>query len=274
MSMVINTNIGAENAVRLMDKTSRAQATTMERLTSGQRINSSKDDSSGLSVATNMTVQSRGLVMAANNANDGINLIQTGDGALDDATSLFQRMRELGLQAMNSTYTSTQRQDMNEEFQQLNGEIARIASITKFNNLPMLNTASGLAIGNKFEFQVGWEVGAQNKIAISAFSLTGVTGTLSTMAQASAAVVSISTLLQSIQTTRAKWGAVVNRLENAILNLHNMDEQVKKSRSRILDTDYAKESAELARVQVLQQAGQAMLSQANQASQSVMSLLK
>lgn len=270
MGMVINTNIGSENAVRLLDKTSRAQATVMERLTSGLRINSAKDDSSGLSVVTNMTVQSRGLVMAANNANDGINLIQTGDGALSDATDLFQRMRELGLQAMNSTYTSSQRADMNAEFQQLNGEIGRIASITKFNNMPMLNTTYSLSFG----FQVGWETGSQNRIAIDTFSLNGVTGSIGTMADASATVVSISVFLQSIQTTRAKWGAVVNRLENAILNLHNMDEQVKKSRSRMLDTDYAKESAELARTQVLQQAGQAMLSQANQASQNVMSLLK
>lgn len=267
MAMVINTNIGAENANRLLDKTARSQATSMERLTSGMRINSAKDDSSGLSAVTNMTSQSRGLTMGVNNANDAINMIQTGDGALEDTTELLQRMRELGLQAMNATYTSAQRQDMNEEFTHLNNEITRIASITKFNNINVLK-------GSTFSFQVGWEVGENNKIHMSGFSLTSINATLSDQGAASDAVASISGRLQSIQTRRAKWGAVVNRLENAVSNMNNINENVKTSRSRMLDTDYAKESANLARTQVLQQAGQAMLSQANQSSQNVMSLLR
>lgn len=274
MAMAINTNIGAENAVRLMDKTSRSQAVSMERLTSGTRINSAKDDSSGLSVATNMTVQSRGLSIATNNANDSINLIQTADGGLDDASELLQRMREIGLQSMNSTYTSLQRTDMQAEFQQLNSEITRMASNTKFNNMAVLKGTGEDGVGAGFSFQIGWETGSQNRMIMSGFSLQSIAMGVSNMANASAAVISISARLQSIQTQRAKWGAVVNRLENAISNMGNMKEKTDSARSRVLDTDYAKESANLARTQVLQQAGQAMLSQANQSSQNVMSLLR
>jgi flagellin len=274
MAMVINTNIGSENATRLLDKTSRQQATTMERLTSGSRINSAKDDSSGLSVVTNMTVQSKGLQIGMNNANDSINLIQTADGGLSDATDLLQRMREISLQSMNSTYTSLQRTDMDAEFQQLNSEITRMASNTKFNNMALLRGTGENFTGGGFSFQIGWETGSQNRLIMSGFSLQSIAMDVTTMANASQAVISISVRLQSIQTQRAKWGAVVNRLENAISNMNNMKEKTDIAKSRMNDTDYAKESANLARYQVLQQAGQAMLSQANQASQSVMSLLK
>jgi flagellin len=274
MAMVINTNTGANSAVRLMDKTAREQATTMERLTSGSRINSSKDDSSGLSVATNMTVQSRGLTMGVNNANDSINMIQTADGGLGDATELLQRMREIGLQSMNSTYTSNQRIDMDAEFQQLNSEITRMASNTKFNNMAVLKGTGEAGGGTGFSFQIGWETKAQNRMIMSGFALASVAVDVKTMGGASAAVNAISTRLQSIQTQRAKWGAVVNRLENAISNMNNMNDKTQTARSRMLDTDYAKESASLAKTQVQQQAGMAMLSQANQSSQNVMSLLR
>jgi flagellin len=274
MAMTINTNIGAENAVRLMDKTSRSQATSMERLTSGQRINSAKDDSSGLSVATNMNVQSRGLGIAMNNANDSVNMIQTADGALNDTTELLQRMREIGLQAMNSTYTSNQRIDMNAEFQQLNSEISRMASNTKFNNMQLLKGTGEAGGGTGFSFQIGWETGVQNRMIMSGFKLASIQGSVKSMGGASMAVQAISVRLQSIQTQRAKWGAVVNRLDNAVSNMNNMQTRTDAAKSRVLDTDYAKESANLARTQVLQQAGQAMLSQANQSSQNVMSLLR
>lgn len=274
MAMVINTNIGSENAVRLLDKTARSQATSMERLTSGTRINSAKDDSSGLSVATNMNVQSRGLEMGANNAHDAINIIQTADGALNDSTELLSRMREIGLQSMNSTYTSLQRNDMNAEFQQLNSEITRMASNTKFNNMQLLKGTGEAGGGTGFSFQIGWETGSQNRMIMSGFALTSIATNVLNMQAASQAVISISGRLQSIQTQRAKWGAVVNRLDNAISNMNNMKEKTDSARSRMNDTDYAKESANLARTQVLQQAGQAMLSQANQSSQNVMSLLR
>jgi flagellin len=274
MAMVINTNVGSENAIRLLDKTARSQATTMERLTSGSRINSSKDDSSGLSVVTNMNVQTKGLQIGMNNANDAINMIQTADGGLSDATDLLQRMREISLQSMNSTYTSLQRGDMDAEFQQLNSEISRMASNTKFNNMALLRGTGENLAGGGFSFQIGWETGSQNRMIMSGFSLNSIKMDVKTMATASQAVISISVRLQSIQTQRAKWGAVVNRLDSAISNMNNMQTKTDAAKSRTLDTDYAKESANLARTQVLQQAGQAMLSQANQSSQNVMSLLR
>jgi len=268
MAMVINTNIGSENAIRLLDKTSRSQATSMERLTSGQKINHSKDDASGQSVVVNMTSQSRGLTQAVSNANDGMNMIQTADGALGDGVELLQRMREIGIQAMNETYTDPQRADMNEEFQSLNAELTRIGQTTKFNNQQVLSTAKS------YQFQIGWENGTANQVHFSTFALASIAGSVTALGVASAAVSTISAKLQSIQTQRAKWGALQNRLENSVSNLNNVNENVKSSRSRLNDTDYAKESANLARTQVLQQAGMSMLSQANQGSQNILSLLR
>jgi flagellin len=183
-------------------------------------------------------------------------------------------MREIGLQSMNSTYTSLQRVDMQAEFHQLNSEITRMASNTKFNNMQLLQGTGEALGGTGFSFQIGWETASQNRLIMSGFKLTSIGTNVLNMQAASQAVLSISGRLQSIQTQRAKWGAVVNRLENAISNMNNMKERTDTAKSRMNDTDYAKESANLARTQVLQQAGQAMLSQANQASQSVMSLLK
>lgn len=267
MAMVINTNIASENTQRLLDDVSRNQMRSMERLTTGMRINSARDDSSGLSAVTNMSSQLQGLAIATNNANDGINTLQTGDHALSDSTELLQRMRELGLQSMNSTYTSAQRGDMDVEFQQLNSELSRLASVTKFNNTNLLTGAS-------VTLQAGWGVGAENKLVMSGFALTSVQADVKTMVNASAAVISISGRMQSIQTQRAKWGALVNRVEMAIDRMGALETTVKSSRSRWLDTDYAKEAANLAKTQVLQQAGTAMLAQSNQSSQNVLSLLR
>ncbi|MBD3768030.1 MAG: flagellin FliC, partial [Gammaproteobacteria bacterium] len=152
MAMVINTNTGSNNAVRLLDKTARSQDISMERLTSGLRINSSKDDAAGLSVSTNMTTQIRGLNMAVRNANDGLSMVQTMDAAMEEVTNMMQRMRDLGIQAMNGTYTSAQRADMNVEFSQLAQEIARIASATKFNGISVFRNAKM----SNMSFQVGW----------------------------------------------------------------------------------------------------------------------
>jgi flagellin len=262
----LNTNIESETVMRFMDQISRNQAKTMERLTSGYAINHASDNPSGLSVVTNMTVQIRGYDIATQNTNDGINMVQTADGALDDTTSLLQRMRELSLQSMNSTYTSTQRIDMNTEFKQLNSEISRIAQVTKFNNQKLF--------GASYQFQVGWETGATNRISMSGFSLASVAGDILTMGNASTMIGTLSGRLQSIQTQRAKWGAVVNRMEAAISNMNNMKVRTMDSRSRVWDTDYAKESAELAKDQIRQQAAMAMLSVANQNKQGLLALLR
>lgn len=277
MAMVINTNIGSENAIRLLDKTSRSQAISMDRLTSGIRLNSSKDDAAGLSVVTNMNAQTRGLDMAVRNANDGIAMIQVMDGAVEEVTNMLQRQRELSVQAMNGTYTAAQRSDMNAEFSQLTQEIARIGLTTKFNGVNVLQSLDST------KFQVGWENGANNKIgsgqldmniSISDIALSLGALSLGTASAASEALSGISDLLSTVQTSRARWGALMNRLDYTVNNLQNVSKNISASRSQILDTNYAQESANLARTQVLQQAGMSMLSQSNQMSQNVMSLLK
>ncbi|HQR83045.1 MAG TPA: flagellin [Thiotrichales bacterium] len=268
MAMVINTNIGSLNATRLLDQSSRSQATSMERLTSGVRINNSKDDAAGQSVVTNMTSQVRGLDMAVRNANDGMSMIQTADGALDEQVSMLQRMRELAVQSSNGTYTATQRTAMQAEVTQLNSELKRISDTTKFNGISLLSGTSTV------NFQVGWERGTTNKIAFSKATFASVAAGIATAASASTTIGNISTRLQSIEAQRAKWGAVQNRLEYTNSNLQNVAENISASRSRIQDTDYAKEAANLARSQVLQQAGMSMLSQSNANGQNVLSLLR
>ena len=281
MAMVINTNTSSNNAVRLLDKTQRSQDITMERLTSGLRINSSKDDAAGLSVVTNMTTQIRGLDMALRNANDGLSMVQTMDAALEEVTNMMQRMRELGIQAMNGTYTSAQRADMNVEFSQLTQEIARIASATKFNGISIFANAKM----SNMSFQVGWENGDVNRIGsgqlVLSMSLNGMAASLQGVSigggsagAASGAVSLLNDKLSQIQTTRARWGAIMNRLDYTLNNLQSVKTNTESARSRIQDTDYAKEAANLSRTQVLQQAGMAMLSQSNQNSQNVMSLLR
>jgi len=310
MAMVINTNIGSENAIRLLDKSGRSQSTSMERLTSGQRINGANDDAAGLAIVTGMTAQIRGTDMAIRNANDGMALIQTLDGASEEVVNMLQRIRELSVQSLNGTYNSENRAQMNTEAQQLMKEIDRISLTTKFNEVGLMaarGTEGSIlsAAPSQVLIQAGWEVAdnSANKIAISLANFhTGVSGsggllglytfrpangstavvcalafstlTLSTQDTASRAIMQIDGALSSIGTVRAKWGALQNRLEYTVSNLQNVNENMQAARSRIQDTDYARESANLARTQVLQQAGMSMLSQANQMSQNVMSLLK
>ncbi|KUJ71631.1 flagellin [Thiomicrospira sp. WB1] len=275
MAMVINTNMAAMNANRILDKTSVEQSTAMERLTSGQRINSAADDAAGLAVATGMSSQIRGTDQSIRNANDGMAMIQTVDGATEEVVGMMQRMRELAVQAMNGTYNAENRTQMDEEFTQLQNEIDRIAKTTKFNETSLMN-GSNAAIS----LHVGWENGTDNKITVSlegfsAGSLQTSTGTdITTAGNASQAVSNIEKDLSNINTFRAKWGALQNRLESTVSNLANVNENMSSARSQIEDADFARESANLARTQVLQQAGMSMLSQANQQSQNVLSLLR
>ncbi|WP_178861201.1 flagellin N-terminal helical domain-containing protein [Thiomicrorhabdus cannonii] len=276
MAMVINTNMGAINANRILDATSREQSVAMERLTSGLRINRAADDAAGLAVTTGMTTQIKGTDQAIRNANDGISLLQTVDGATEEIVNMMQRMRELGVQSLNGTYSAENRAQMNAEFKQLQGEINRVAKTTKFNEVAVMN-GSNTAVS----LHVGWEKGANNRITVSmknfsAAALNAGSGTVSIgkVSQASAAIAAIDQDLSNINTQRAKWGALQNRLESTISNLSNVNENINASRSRIQDADFARESANLARTQVLQQAGMSMLSQANQNSQNVLSLLR
>lgn len=277
MAMVINTNMGAINANRVLDATSREQTVAMERLTSGLRINKAADDAAGLAVATGMTTQIMGTDQAVRNANDGISLIQTVDGAAQEAVDLMQRIRELSLQSMNGTYNAENRAQMDEEYYQLASEIERIGSTTKFNEITLMNSAKTVDV------HVGWETGSNNKIEISLINFksdsmlyygsVGNLGTITTVSGASRVIGLIDRELSNISTIRSKWGALQNRLDSTVSNLNNVTENISASRSRIQDADFARESASLARTQVLQQAGMSMLSQANQSSQSVLSLV-
>lgn len=279
MAMVINTNMSSINAIRKLDDSSLEQKTAMERLTSGLRINKAADDAAGLAVTTGMTTQIKGTDMAIRNANDGISLVQTLDGAMDEVVDMLQRMRELGVQALNGSYNSENRAQMNEEYDQLSAEILRIGQTTKFNENPIMNGSASTA--GPVNVHAGWEIGGNNKIAITVFnvsnlgnSLTAGTNGLLQVSHASATISLIDQKISAINTERAKWGALQNRLESTVSNLNNINENMSASRSRIQDTDFARESANLARTQVLQQAGMSMLSQANQSSQQVMQLLQ
>lgn len=302
MAMVINTNMASLNAVRTLDGTSREMTTSMERLTSGLRINKAADDAAGLAVATGMTTQIMGTEMAIRNVNDGIGMIQTLDGSSEEMMDMLQRMRELGIQASNGTYNQDNRLQMNQEYKQLQNEIQRIADTTKFNGMNIMNgssfstvtasmggiSAGGVSVAAKssgaFKVQAGWEVGSKNQIGVpiinfstlSVLSNSGFVGSsfASAVSAANSALYVIETALSVLKTARATWGALQNRMESTITNLQNVNENIQESRSRIMDADFAKESANLARTQVLQQAGMSMLSQANQQSQQVMSLLQ
>lgn len=406
MAMIINTNMGSLNAVRQLDATSREQSMAMERLTSGLRINSSADDAAGLAVSESMTLQIRGTSMAIRNANDGISIAQTIDGATEEVVSMLQRMRELGVQSMNDTYSDENRLQMDAEFQQLKTEIDRISATTKFNGLNIMADANGVdiqagwettgkdiitvntmnmatsALGEQFEWDTvslgapagidadgdsyrlnvgatilggavalqvdygetvnGVEVrtakqandamafkinndatliagdlfaevdqaglltlksytgdlaatdlannGSLVDVAVITDDATAIatatvntdqfvaagidTLDLTTIANSKLAVDSIDSALTDVNNYRANVGATQNRIEYTISNLSNVNENMEAARSAIKDADYATESANLARTQVLQQAGMSMLSQANQTSQNVLQLLQ
>ena len=302
MAMVINTNMESINAQRVLSKTSSDQATAMERLTSGLRINGAKDDAAGLAVATGMTTQIRGTDQAIRNSNDGMGLLQTVDGASEEIVNMLQRMRELGIQSMNGTYNNDNRKQMDAEFSQLQTEIQRISDTTKFNGMNVMNGSSfstvsagagGVSAGNisamaktsgTMKVQAGWETASQNQIGIvlmnfstiSAIAGSGLAGSSYSIAvsMATRAISQIDRALSSIKTMRAVWGALQNRLDYTVSNLSNVNQNIEGSRSRIQDADFARESANLAKTQVLQQAGMSMLSQANGNSQNVLSLLR
>ncbi|VAW44420.1 Flagellin protein FlaA [hydrothermal vent metagenome] len=273
MSMVINTNVGSLNATRQLDGSSRELSVSMERLTSGLRINSAADDAAGLAVATNMTTQIMGTDMAVRNANDGISMAQTIDGAAEEMTNMMQRQRELAIQSLNGTYTAENRGAMDAEFNALSAEITRIASTTKFNGVEVMNTAVSTNL------QVGWEANAADIINITTIDgdaiATAVTAVgVDSTTNAALAITALNTQLSTLSTARSGVGAVQNRLEYTVANLQNLSENTSAARSGIQDADFAKESANLARTQVLQQAGMSMLSQANQSSQNVLALLR
>ena len=269
MAQTINTNVMSLTAQRNLSKSQGSLATSMQRLSSGLRVNSAKDDSAGLAIAERMNTQIRGMNVAIRNANDGISMAQTAEGGLQEVNNMLQRMRELAVQSKNGTNTATDRGNLNAEFTALNEEIGRIAETTVFNGQSVL--ADGSA---DVAFQVGANNASNNVLTISLTSVTSISAaTVSTAAGASAAITAIDTMINTVTASRADFGAVQSRVESAINKLQVGVENQSAARGRIMDADFAVETANMTRSQILQQAGNAMVSQANSAPQSVLQLL-
>jgi len=268
MPMVINTNVNSLNAQRNLSTSQGSLATSMQRLSSGLRINSAKDDAAGLAISDRMNAQIKGMSVSIRNANDAVSLAQTAEGALATTTDVLQRMRELAVQAQNGSMTASDRANLDTEYAALNSEIGRISSQTKFNGTAIINTAQ------TFTFQIGANGGDQLNVATVAMSGVAVGGGVSTAAAASTAMGAIDSALDTVTTQRATYGATINRFQYAIQNLSVASENQTAARGRILDADFASETANLARSQILQQAGTAMVAQANALPQQVLSLLR
>jgi flagellin len=273
MTTVINTNIPALVAQRSLAKTSTEMATALQRLSTGLRINSSKDDAAGLAIAVRITAQIRGYDQAVRNAGDGISLAQTAEGGMDGITSSLQRMRELAVQSANYSNTTADRQAIDAEFTQLKTEIDRVATQTKFNTKALLDGTFTAA-----DFQVGPNTGETITVAaitgLGAVALGLTTGTnVQSVPNANSAITAIDAALNTVTSTRANIGASINRFEQTISNLRVTVESLQTSRSRVQDADFAAETAALTRLQILQQSGTAVLAQANAIPRSVLSLL-
>ena len=265
----INTNINSLNAQRNLATSANSLSTAMSRLSSGLRVNSAKDDAAGLAIAERMNAQTRGMNVAIRNANDAISLAQTAEGALGAISNNLQRMRELAVQAANGTNASTDITALDQEFKLLAAENTRVAAATTFNGTAVIAATT-------FTFQVGANnTAANDQIAVTGAAFSGTSSTLgATTATAFAEISKLDTDINSVTTARSTWGATQNRFDSVITNLRVGSENSAAARGRILDADYAMETASLSRAQVLQQAGTAMVAQANQAPQSVLALLR
>ena len=267
MPLTINTNIASLNAQRNLGASQTSLQTSLQRLSSGLRVNSAKDDAAGLAIGERMNAQIRGMTVAMRNANDGISLAQTAEGALATVTDALQRMRELAVQAANGSNGAGDRANLNAEYQALSAEITRIASSTKFNGLAIIGADAGAQV-----FQVGANVG--DTLTVTTTAVTTVAGDLTSAANANTAITALDTKLDAINTDRASYGAAQSRFGYAISNLQVGSENQSAARSRIMDTDFAAETANLTRNQILQQAGTAMLAQANALPNNVLTLLR
>jgi flagellin len=287
MPQTINTNLASLNAQRNLTTSQRALGTAMQRLSSGLRVNSAKDDAAGLAIATRMDAQVRGMNVAQRNANDGISLAQTAEGALNTVTDNLQRMRELAIQARNATNSSSDKDSLDTEFGQLAQEIQRVLGGTTFNGKSILGLDAGVQT-----FQIGANTTTNDTIDITTVDMTldplitVVAGTdntgagrsiidnTSTVATIGTVIDSIDAALDAVSTQRATLGAAQNRFDAVISNLQISGENQSASKSRIMDADFATETAAMSRAQILQQAGTAMVAQANQLPQQVLTLLR
>ncbi|SEQ37523.1 flagellin [Pseudomonas sp. NFACC02] len=285
MALGVNTNVASLAVQKNLSRASDALSTSMTRLSSGLKINSAKDDAAGLQIATRETAQIRGQTVAIKNANDGISMAQTAEGALQESTNILQRMRELAVQARNDTNSTADRTALNAEFGQMSDELTRISASTNLNGKNLLDGSAGT-----MTLQVGSSTGSANRIDLvlsSKFDATSlsvasgsvaITGTAGSAGTASAnidnAITAIDAALASINATRANLGAAQNRLTSTISNLQNVNENATAALGRIQDTDFAAETANLTKQQTLQQASTSVLAQANQLPSAVLKLLQ
>lgn len=281
MAMSVNTNLYSQNAQRNLSKSQSSLSTSMQRLSSGLRINSAADDAAGLGISQRMQAQVNGMNVAVRNANDGVSLAQTADGALASVSDSLQRMRELAVQARNSTNSGSDRDSLNQEFGQLGSEIQRVLGGTTFNGAAILATAATLT------FQVGANVTVDDTITVATTDLkanatvaavtTGAAATIGSAATAASigsVITNLDAAIDTVNGQRANFGASQNRFAAVVSNLQSAAENQSAAKSRITDADFAHETANLSRAQILQSAGTAMVAQANQLPQSVMKLLQ
>ena len=272
---VINTNMSSLIAQKNLNSSANSLSTAMERLSSGMRINSSKDDAAGQAIANRMTAQVKGMAQAQRNANDGVSMVQTMEGGLSRINDNLQRIRELAVQAASDTNTADDRTSIKTEVNERIKEIDRIAGSTTFNGTNLLNAVATLKI------QVGGNTSANDKIDVATVSATSTTlGTtaaavlVTTSATANTSIGLVDTALKSVDTARSTLGATLNRFDSVVSNLQTSSTNLSAAKSRIEDADYAVEVANMTRAQILQQAGTSVLSQANQSTQSVLKLLQ
>jgi flagellin len=279
MALTVRTNIVSIRASNRLNSTQNSLTSSLEKISSGLRINRAADDAAGLSVASRMDSDNTSLKQAIRNANDGISLVQTAEGGLNEIYNILVRMRELSVQASNETYSSIDRSQINTEFGQLGLEIARIASIANFNRQDLLSATSTMTL------QIGIHNNSDNQLSIALSTIAATIGALglntdniaasgiTTLTRAASAIATLDSALQAVNTRRARLGAFQNRLENALNEATNYSENLASTASQILDVDYAEESANMTRYQIMQQAGVAALGQAKAIPQSVVSLL-
>ena len=268
----INTNVAALFAQQSLKVNERNQSNAMRQLSTGSRINTAGDDAAGMAIGQSMTTQVRGLNQAVRNLNDGVNMMQTAEGALSETSNMLQRMRELVVQSSNGTYSSTQRDYLNTEFQALSAQITKVSTQTKWNDQSLLTTATN------FVFQAGKDNTQTITATIADMGAIGlgITTVLSvaTVTGSALSITALDTAIGTINTQRANIGAAINQMTYAVDNLSNVSANASASRSSIMDTDYATASTQLSKTQIIQQAATAMLAQANQQPQSVLALLK
>lgn len=270
---VINTNISALRAANASGEASRMMGVSMERLSTGQRINGAKDDAAGLAIATTMTSDIRAMNQGVRNANDGIALAQTAEGALDEVTNMLQRVRELAVQSRNGTYDATDRGYMDAEVTQLQEQISDVLANTQFNGVNVFSTTAGTDVTVDIATSAT-EIVTLTSTAINGTNISATALDVATAAAADTTITNVDLALDEVSGTRASLGAGQNRLESAIANLTTNVTNLTDARSRIMDTDYSAETTALAKAQILSQASTAMLAQANQSQQNVLSLLR